>query len=1094
MATLTNINSNARSMNGISVLSADEIYSENLVVSGLTLTNGLTATASQTINFGINAPTMSGANITNIPSSALPSTIAYKNTSNTFTNNNTFTSTTSFAGTPDAIVVPKTSTSGYIFLNNNGGIGYWNGTSIIWAIDASGNGTFQTTSNIPLKNQSNIFSAINYFSSYLIPYFSATNSSSLRIGNGTAQYQDTTATDNIAIGNNAFQGYAGGSLNTSVRGIYIGNNCGQQVSNQYTGAGTSTTDNVMIGCNVYQNGIFPAYENVLIGSQVVQNQLTSTTRSVLIGANVCKNAYYDIINCVIIGANSLLNYASGNSQGATTCVGTNNLPSCSANAIICYGTNLGQNCVEANSCIFIGNNSASNNGSGGLGGTSNFYIGNNCGNSLDTGFNNILIGNFTDVNNSQRVNTQAFGHGISVVNDDECVIGSPAPDYTGTKYNISRLRLNTKTFLQCTQTTSSSGSVFNLSFNTPEYVLLTSNITTIVLPNPYNTYPTISTNFCIGARFKFIKTYSTAVSITIYTYNQYNSLTPVQYIVKKGVSTGSISFTSNQYALSIVCTDNQAQPSYSNNIWIIDEIVDILSDYAQLSVANTFTNTNTFNMATTFRDGATSSIRPVYQNPLWLYYPRVGYAINRRFYFRSGVNTGSDNIVFDVDTSVKYYMVGGGGGGAGNVSTNILGGGGGGSGQLLTGTFTALAGVLYTLTTNAFNGGGSSGNATSVSAGASGGSVSITGTGLSLVAAGGIGGSAHTSTAPAGRGGDSGSGALGGNGGATSGSIGSVGASQGGGAGGSFNNATSALGNSFSTTMTDGTIITIKGGDGGANNATSGANATTFGCGGSGGGGTSTQAGGNGVYGFILLEVFPYNQETYLFNPTYGITSQVNENSRLIATTEYVKNQYYLNNTFQNLVQVNVPSNVSPTTSTTGVNGAVQIVCTTGTTSVARDAIGIKAGTDTNSIINFANSAGTLRGSIAGGATPATSVAYNTSSDERLKENIVNMPSQLENIKSLCARSFDWKSTGEQDKGFIAQEIYRVYPELNPLRNNDNYEDKLYPIKSDGSNFIHMIDYGKMTPYLWSAVQELTLIIEKQQKQIDELISYIKSR
>jgi hypothetical protein len=101
------------------------------------------------------------------------------------------------------------------------------------------------------------------------------------------------------------------------------------------------------------------------------------------------------------------------------------------------------------------------------------------------------------------------------------------------------------------------------------------------------------------------------------------------------------------------------------------------------------------------------------------------------------------------------------------------------------------------------------------------------------------------------------------------------------------------------------------------------------------------------------------------------------------------------------------------------------------------------------------------------------------------------MPSQLENIKALSARAFNWKSTGESDKGFIAQEIYRVYPELNQLRNNDKYEDKLYPVKDDGSDFIHMIDYGKMTPYLWSAVQELTLTVERQQKQIDDLIKLL---
>lgn len=97
------------------------------------------------------------------------------------------------------------------------------------------------------------------------------------------------------------------------------------------------------------------------------------------------------------------------------------------------------------------------------------------------------------------------------------------------------------------------------------------------------------------------------------------------------------------------------------------------------------------------------------------------------------------------------------------------------------------------------------------------------------------------------------------------------------------------------------------------------------------------------------------------------------------------------------------------------------------------------------------------------------------------------MSSQFENIKTLLARKFNWKSNGIEDFGFIAQDIYKVYPNLNPIINNDKYVDKLYPKKSDGSDYIFSVDYGKMTPYLWSAVQELVLLTEKQQSQIDSM-------
>jgi hypothetical protein len=58
-----------------------------------TFQGGITATASQTINFGTNAPAMSGANITaaSIPNSALQSTVALTNTPETITSKYTFT-------------------------------------------------------------------------------------------------------------------------------------------------------------------------------------------------------------------------------------------------------------------------------------------------------------------------------------------------------------------------------------------------------------------------------------------------------------------------------------------------------------------------------------------------------------------------------------------------------------------------------------------------------------------------------------------------------------------------------------------------------------------------------------------------------------------------------------------------------------------------------------------------------------------------------------------------------------------------------------------------------------------------------------------
>ena len=997
-----------------------------------------------------------------------------------------------------------------------------------------------------LLSSNNTWTGINTFTN-LIPYFSSSNQTFLRLGTNTAQYQTNSSTNNVAFGDNCFKGLSAGSgVNACTNGVYIGASAGSSMSSYIN----PSDDNVYIGYNAGAGNYYGASRSVLIGSQVLHTAIGNSD-NVIIGYNACGLGTFGMSNCVIIGSNSCVNYSNIGSQINSVIVGSSNLPNLAGNNIICFGYNNGTNATDNNSGMWIGTNSGANNTSNG-----NYFISHYSGNSLTNGFNNIIIGNYCDFPSGSTYNAQCLGHGITFKNNNECVVGGTSPDNLGGFYT-SRLRLNTKMMPYSTQITPSSGTVFNLSFDTPEFVLLTSNITTIVLPNPFNQYPggTVATNFCIGAGFTFIKNYSSAVAVTIYTYNGYNSLTPVQNIIINGSTSTNILFSSTEYNISVVCVDNQIQPTYGTTIWAVENSQQ-LPNYAKLNAANTFTvaptmsganitaatipdsalssniarlnAANTFTIAptmsganitaatipdsalaatnlaktntsntfktgyNTFSDGATSSLRPAYQNPLYFFYNKPQpTGTNYRYYFRNGVNVGSDTITFDVDTTVKYYMVGAGGGGAGNISTNVLGGGGGGAGQFLTGTFTALAGVTYTLTTGAYTSTGSNGGTITTLAGGNGSNCTISGAGLTTITAlGGSGGASHTSTAPAGKGGNGGAGGVGGNGATTTGTIGSVGGSVGGGAGGSYNFATSALGNSSTATMDDGLVLTFKGGNGGANNATSGVDATTFGNGGGGGGGTSTQKGGNGLYGFVVLQVAPYTYETYLWNPAYGITSSLVENSRLIATTEYVKNQYSYNNNFTNIVNINSTSSL--TTTSTGVNGVLQITpYPVASTSTGQDPVGIRSVVDTNNIINFANASGVARGAIAG--TSATAVAYNTTSDERLKENIVTMPSQLENIKTLSSRNFSWKSTGISDSGFIAQEIFKVYPDLNPLKNSEKYDDILYPVKQDGSNFIHMVDYGRMTPYLWSAVQELTLLVEKQQQQINELMSIIKS-
>ena len=79
-----------------------------------------------------------------------------------------------------------------------------------------------------------------------------------------------------------------------------------------------------------------------------------------------------------------------------------------------------------------------------------------------------------------------------------------------------------------------------------------------------------------------------------------------------------------------------------------------------------------------------------------------------------------------------------------------------------------------------------------------------------------------------------------------------------------------------------------------------------------------------------------------------------------------------------------------------------------------------------NNIINFQNTGGNDRAQIKGNGGSA--VQYQTSSDRRLKTNIENMDSQLDNIMNLTPRKYNWIEDNKEGYGFIAQEVKEILP------------------------------------------------------------------
>ncbi len=84
-------------------------------------------------------------------------------------------------------------------------------------------------------------------------------------------------------------------------------------------------------------------------------------------------------------------------------------------------------------------------------------------------------------------------------------------------------------------------------------------------------------------------------------------------------------------------------------------------------------------------------------------------------------------------------------------------------------------------------------------------------------------------------------------------------------------------------------------------------------------------------------------------------------------------------------------------------------------------------------------------------------IAGTVPSDERLKENIVNVENALGIIMAINAYNFNWKGTDVEDTGLLAQEVEKVFPKAVKTLENG----------------IKVIDYNKLIALIIQAIKEI---------------------
>ncbi|HYJ64709.1 MAG TPA: tail fiber domain-containing protein [Parafilimonas sp.] len=145
------------------------------------------------------------------------------------------------------------------------------------------------------------------------------------------------------------------------------------------------------------------------------------------------------------------------------------------------------------------------------------------------------------------------------------------------------------------------------------------------------------------------------------------------------------------------------------------------------------------------------------------------------------------------------------------------------------------------------------------------------------------------------------------------------------------------------------------------------------------------------------------------------------------------------------------------------------------------DGLYIQAGSNSKGdayFIHFNRPDGSTVGTIE--QNSASTVAYLTSSDQRLKNIIGITQNGLSDLMKIKVYDYIFKSDASKNiqTGFMAQELYEVFPQAVSKPRNDNETPEKDP---------WMVDYGRVTPLIIKSVQEQQQMIDGLKKSNDDL-------
>jgi len=187
----------------------------------------------------------------------------------------------------------------------------------------------------------------------------------------------------------------------------------------------------------------------------------------------------------------------------------------------------------------------------------------------------------------------------------------------------------------------------------------------------------------------------------------------------------------------------------------------------------------------------------------------------------------------------------------------------------------------------------------------------------------------------------------------------------------------------------------------------------------------------------------------------------------------------FYSNGLNERMRIDSSGNVGIGTTSIGLNNELSTTIETSGVNNSRITVNHSTGGSSNgSYFMQFGYGGSRIGSITQNST--TSVAFNTSSDHRLKENVADMTGAIDRVKQLAPKRFNFIADADTTvDGFLAHEAQAVVPEAVTGTHNE--------VDDDGNAVMQGIDQSKLVPLLTGALQEAITKIETLETEMTAL-------